>query len=46
MKKHESQADKRDKLKLKAIVFHDGISKEVHMTQPVWLAAEDLVTVI
>ena len=31
--KHESQACDRDKLKLKAIVLHDG-SKEIHMTQP------------
>ena len=30
-KKHESQACDRDKLKLKAVVFHD-CSKEVHMT--------------
>ena len=33
-KKHESQVCDRDKLKLKAVVLHDG-SKEVHMTQPV-----------
>ena len=36
---------KRDKLKLKVIVLHDGIGKEVHMTQPVWFAAKDLVPV-
>jgi len=35
VKKHESQVGERDKLKLKAIVLHDGISKKVHMTQPV-----------
>ena len=45
VKKHESQVDKRDKLKLKVVVIHDGIGKEVHMTQPVQFAAEDLVTV-
>ena len=33
VKKHESQACDRDKLKLKAVVLHDG-SEEVHMTQP------------
>ena len=32
MKKHESQACDRDKLKLKVVVLHDG-SEEVHMTQ-------------
>ena len=30
-KKHESQACDRDKLKLKAVVLHDG-HEEVHMT--------------
>jgi len=35
VKKHESQVGERDKLKLKVIVLHDGIIKEVHMTQPV-----------
>ena len=43
--KHESQIGERDKLKLKAVVLHDGIGKEVHMTQPVRFAAEDLVPV-
>ena len=43
MKKHESQVGDRDKLKLKAMVLHDG-SKEVHMTQSVRFAAEDSVT--
>ena len=32
VKKHESQACDRDKLKLKAVVLHDGHEK-VHMTQ-------------
>ena len=36
----ESQACDRDKLKLKAIVLHDG-SKEVHMTQLDRFAAEN-----
>ena len=45
MKKHESQVGERDKLKLKAVVLYDGIGKEVHMTQPVWFAAENLVTI-
>ena len=40
MKKHESQACDCDKLKLKAVVLHDG-SEEVHMTQPDRFAAED-----
>ena len=39
VKKHESQACDRDKLKLKA-VLHDG-SKEVHMTQPDRFAVAD-----
>ena len=42
MKKYESQACDRDKLKLKAVVLHDG-SKKIHMTQPGRLAAEDSV---
>jgi len=40
VKKHESQGCDRDKLKLKAVVLHDG-SKEVHMTQPDRFDAED-----
>ena len=43
VKKHESQACARDKLKLKAVVFYNG-SEEVHMTQPYKFAAEDPVT--
>ena len=45
VKKHESQVGEHDKLKLKAVVLHDGIGKEVHMTRPVWFTSEDLVTV-
>jgi len=40
VKKHESQACDRDKLKLKAVVLHDG-NEEVHMTQPDRFASED-----
>ena len=40
VKKHESQACDRDKLKLKVVVLHDG-SEEVHMTQPDRFAAKD-----
>jgi len=36
----------REKLKLKAIILHDGIGKEVHMTQPVWFVAEGLIPVV
>ena len=43
--KREPQVSKLDKLKLKVVVLHDGIGKEVHMTQPVRFAAKDLVTV-
>ena len=32
VKKHESQVGEHDKLKLKAIILHDGISMEVHIT--------------
>jgi len=45
VKKHKSQLGERDKLRLKAVVLYDGIGKEVHMTQPIQFAAEDLVTV-
>jgi len=41
VKKHESQVCDSDKLKLKAVVLHDSY-KEVHMSQPVRFAAEDL----
>ena len=44
VKKYESQVGERDKLKLN-VVLHDGIGKEVHMSQLVHSAAEDLVTV-
>ena len=40
IKKHEFQACDRDKLKLKAVVLHDG-REEVHTTQPDRFAAED-----
>ena len=40
VKKHESQACNRDKLKLKVVVLHDG-REEVHMTQPDTFAAAD-----
>jgi len=40
LKKHESQACDRDKLKLKAVVLHDD-REEVHMTQPDRFAAAD-----
>ena len=40
VKKHESQACDPDKLKLNAVVLHDG-REEVHMTQPDSFAAED-----
>ena len=33
VKMHESQVRECDKLKLKIVVLHDGISKEAHMTQ-------------
>ena len=39
VKKHEPQACDHDKLKLKAVVLHDG-SEEVHMTQPDRFTAE------
>ena len=45
VKKHESQVGERNKLKLKAVVLHDGIGKEVHMSQPVRFIAKDLNTV-
>ena len=43
VKKHESQVCDCDKLKLKAVVLHDG-SKKIHMTQPDQFTAEDSVT--
>jgi len=32
VKKHESQSGELDKLKLKVVILHDGIGKELHMT--------------
>ena len=46
MKKHESQVGECDELKLKVVVLHDSIGKDVHMTQQVWFAAEDLVQLL
>ena len=43
VKKHESVACDHDKLKLKAVILHDG-SEEVHMTQSNRFAVEDSVT--
>ena len=40
VKKRESQIGELDKFKLKAVVLHDGIGKEVHVTQPVQFAAK------
>jgi len=45
VKKHESQISELDKLKLKVIILHDGIGKEVHMTQPVRSVVTDLATI-
>jgi len=45
VKKYESQGGKRDNLKLKVVILYDGIGKEVHMTQSVRCAAENLVTI-
>jgi len=45
VKKHESQVGEHGKLKLKVVVLHDGIGKQVHMTHQVRFAAEDLITV-
>jgi len=33
IRKRESQVDKLDQLKLKTVILHDGIGKEIHMTQ-------------
>ena len=43
LKKHGSQACERDKLKLKAVVLHDG-QEEVHMTRSYRFAAADTST--
>jgi len=45
VKEHESQVGEYDKLKLRAVVLHDGIGKEIHMTQSVRFAVKDLVTI-
>ena len=45
VKMHKPQVSELDKLKLNVIVLHDGIDKEVHMTQPVGFVAADSVSV-
>jgi len=45
VKKRESQIGELHKLKLKVVILHDGIGKEVHMTQPVVFVASDLKTI-
>jgi len=45
VKKPKSQVGDRGKFKLKVVVMYDSIVKEVHMTQPVWFAAKDLITI-
>ena len=43
VKNHESQVCDHDKLKVKAVVLHDG-NEKVQMTQPDRFAAVDSVT--
>jgi len=45
VKKREYKIGELDKLKLKAVVLHDGIGKEVHMSQPVRFIAIDSIPV-
>ena len=45
MKKHEFQIGKLDKLKLKVVVLHNDIGKEVHMTHLAQFVAADSVSV-
>jgi len=43
--KHESQVGELDMLQLEAVVLHDSIGKEVHMTQPIGFIVIDLIYV-
>ena len=45
VKKRESQIGELDKLKLKTVILHNGISKEVHMTQSVGFVTADSILV-
>jgi len=45
VKKYESQIGELDKLKIKAVVLHDDIGKEVHMTQLVGFIAADSISI-
>ena len=45
MKKYESQIAELDKLKLKVVVLHNDIDKEVHMTHLAQFVAADSVSV-
>jgi len=42
MKKCGSQVGELDQLKLKVVILHDGIGKEIYMTQPARYVAGDL----
>ena len=46
VKKRESQIGELNKLKLKVVVLHDDIGKEVHMTQPVGFIAAYSILVV
>jgi len=45
MKKCGSQVGELDQLKLKVVILHDGIGKEIYMTQPVGFVTADLNSV-
>jgi len=42
VKKRGSQISELDQLKLKIVILHDGIGKEIHLTQPVEFVAAEL----
>ena len=45
VKKRGSQIGEVDQLKLKAIILHNGIGKEIHITPPVEFVVADLKTI-
>ena len=45
VKKHGSQFSKLNQLKLKTVVLHDSIGKEIHITQSIGSVAANLVSV-
>ena len=45
VKNRGSQVGEFDQLKLKTVLLHDDLDKEIHMTQPIGFVPADLISV-